>query len=141
MAWTSHSEELRDFALQASATWAGGNVDNAYGILARLQDNENFYEFAIDGEGYFMIGKYVDDVWSFASTWQESAALNHGDDSSNILGVICRQDELRFYANGELLASVTDDSFAEGGIALFAETFEEGDVDVSFDDVSVWSMN
>jgi hypothetical protein len=140
MAWTSHSEEQRDFALQVSTTWAGGNVDNAYGILARIQGNEDFYEFAVDGEGYFMIGKYVDGEWSFMSDWESSAALNHGAGARNVLGLICRQNEFRFYANGELLTSVLDDAFAEGRIAMFAETFDEGGVDVSLDDLSVWSM-
>jgi S1-C subfamily serine protease/cytochrome c556 len=140
IAWSSLPQEFDDFALEVSTAWVTGSAINACGVFVRFQDEENLYEFGIDGEGYFMIGKYVDGEWIFLVDWQESIALNGGDDASNDLAVICIENELSFYANGELLATVVDDSFKEGEMALFAETFDEGGVEILFDDLYVWPV-
>ncbi len=138
--WSSLPQEFDDFAVEVSTARVAGSAINACGVFARLQDEDNLYEFAIDGEGYFMVGKYVDGEWMVLVDWQESDALDSGPDASNDLAVICIDNELSFYANGELLTTVVDDSFAEGQIALFAETFDEGGMDIRFDDLSVWPV-
>ena len=140
IAWSSLPRELDDFAIEVTTVWVGGSPANVCGVFTRYQDGDNFYEFGIDGEGYFMVGKYLDGEWVFLVEWQESGALNHGVDAMNGLAVVCRQNELSFYANGELLATVVDDSFSTGEISLFAETFDEGGVEILFDEVNVWSV-
>jgi hypothetical protein len=140
IAWTSLSQELDDFALEVSATWVGGSATNVYGVFARFRDEENYHEFGVDGGGHFMVGKYASGERTFLADWQESSAVNRGAGANNDLAVICKQNELRLYANGELLATVVDDSFVEGEIALFAETFGEGGVEILFDDLYVWSV-
>jgi hypothetical protein len=141
IAWSRQPQEFDDFALEVSTVWLGGNPVNACGLLFRFQDSANFYQFDVDGEGYFMAGKYVDDEWIFLLDWQESEALNRGPNASNDLAVACQKNELSFYANGEFLATVVDDSFGQGTIGLFAETFGEGGVEVRFDDLYVWSVS
>ena len=140
IAWSRRPQEFDDFALEVSTLWLRGNPANAYGILFRFQDSENFYQFDVDGEGYFMAGKYVDDEWIFLVDWQESEALNHGANARNDLAVVCQENELGFYANGELLATVMDDTFARGEVGLLAETFDEGGVEILFDDLYIWPV-
>ena len=75
-----------------------------YGVLCRIQDAENYYYFIIRPDGYFTIGKYQAGSF-FALTpggWTYHAAIQSGD-AANLLQAECVGDELRFFANGELL--------------------------------------
>jgi hypothetical protein len=49
----------------------------------------------------------------------------------------CVDDHLRLFANEVLLADVVDDALSSGTVALVAQTFEEGDLRIAFDNVAI----
>jgi hypothetical protein len=47
-------------------------------------------------------------------------------------------DHLALHVNGELVADVRDGTFTSGDVGLIAGTFEEGGVEIHFDDFLVF---
>lgn len=137
LAWTVAGRDLGDFHLTVEATQVGGPDDNEYGVLARVQDSRNFYRFSISGDGYFMISKFVDGgAEPLSGGWMPSPAIRLGQ-ATNVVEVVADGATLTLIVNGEQLAQVDDGQFAHGDIGLYAGSFYEGGVEVSFDNLRV----
>ncbi len=111
-----------------------------YGALCRIQDAENYYYFIIRPDGYFTIGKYQ--AGSFFSLtpggWTYHPAIQSGD-ASNLLQAECVGDELRFFANGELLGEASDSTFSSGKPGLIAAALDDQGFQALFDNFTVFS--
>lgn len=137
LAWTVAGRDLGDFHLTVDATQVAGPDDNEYGVLARVQDNSNFYRFSISGDGYFLVSKFVDgSPEPLNGNWTPSQAIHLGQ-ATNVVEVIAEGSTFTFVVNGEQLAQVDDGQFAHGDIGLYAGSFYEGGVEVSFDNLRV----
>lgn len=68
--------------------------------------------------------------------WTASEAIRRGN-AQNQLRADCAGDQLRFYANSELLAVVQDDSFSAGKPGLAAAAIGTGGLEVRFDNFQV----
>ena len=56
--WSNPQRNFSDVIITAQARQVSGPDDNAYGVICRYQNEENFYLFLVSGDGYFAIGKY-----------------------------------------------------------------------------------
>jgi len=130
-------ERYSDFILEADARQVEGPDKNLYGLTFRYQDAENSYFFTISGDGHYRVGKRLQGQWTPLEDWAESPYINTGT-SSNHLMVAAEGVEITVFINGKPVDSFTDVSFAEGQVGLAAGTFEEPDVQVSFDNFRVW---
>ncbi len=141
--WTTAGLEFRDGIYEVEATQVGGPVDNGYGMIFRVDDeNDDFYSFQISGDGYVWIGRYkaggteeaqpIIDEWWFAAE-----AVNQGLNVKNQLGVQAEGANLIFYVNNQEVGRVTDDTFPSGDIGLMVRTLGIGDVNIQFDNFSV----
>jgi len=137
LAWAIAGRDLRDFHLVVEATQVAGPDDNEYGVLARMQDNANFYLFSVSGDGYFLLSRLADGRRELlGADWTPSAAVRQGQ-ATNVLEVVCRGSELVFVVNGEELAHVEDAQFSHGDVGLYAGSFYQGEVEVHFDNLRV----
>lgn len=137
LAWAAAGKDFRDFRLTVEATPIAGPTDNEYGVLIRMQDRRNFYCFAISGDGYFLVGRFVDGVREpLAGDWTPSDAVRQGQET-NRLEITARGNRFTFAVNGRTVAEVEDDRFAHGDIGLYAGSFYEGGVVVQFDNLRV----
>lgn len=137
LAWAAAGKNLQDFHLAVEAAQVAGPNDNEYGILIRMQDPRNFYAFSISGDGYFLVSRFADgDRRPLGSDWSPSDAIHQGM-NTNILEVIARGSRFTFIVNGQQLAQVEDDRFSRGDIGLYAGSFYEGGVEVSFDNLRI----
>ena len=141
--WTTAGQEFRDGIYEVEATQVGGPIDNGYGMIFRVDDeNDDFYSFQISGDGYVWIGRYkaggteeaepIIDEWWFASD-----AVQQGLNVQNRLRVQAEAANLIFYVNDQEVGRVTDDTFPNGDIGLMVRTLGIGDVNVQFDNFSV----
>lgn len=141
--WTTAGLDFRNGRYQVEATQVDGPVDNGYGMIFRVDDeNDDFYSFQISGDGYVWIGRYLDggteeaepiiDEW-----WFPSEAVNQGLNVKNQLAVQAEGANLIFFVNDQEVGRVTDDTFANGDIGLMVQTLGIGDVNVQFDNFSV----
>jgi hypothetical protein len=105
---------------------------STYGRPLRSTD----YLFAISGNGHFDLFCLVDGQPYNVVNWTEVPSVEQGQ-STNHLRLFADGATISMYANGELLATVPDNTFRRGDIGLMAGSFEEGGVEIAFDNLKV----
>jgi hypothetical protein len=128
-----------DFILEVEATKEAGPDDNIFGLALRKINGSNYYAFLLSSDGYYQVAKRENNSWPYVSDWAKSSAIKTGN-STNLIRITGKGDELALYANGEKLADYNDSSFAYGGIGLYAGTQSEGNLTIGFDNLNVWSI-
>lgn len=137
--WAVGDRLVSDFDIELEArSSASQNVD--YGLLYRYQDADNHYRFGVGTDGYYFIGVVRDGETTPIRTWQQWPHVRRGD-QANRLQVRCEGSICRFYINGEFAAEVTDDTFLEGRIGVWAENFSEHPLEVTWPRLRVWELN
>lgn len=139
--WTNPGRVFDNSIITAKATQVGGPDNNAYGLICRYQDENNYYVFLVSGDGYYAIGKYQtgsdqivylteNEEYIFSDAIQQGASLND-------IRATCIGDELSLQVNGIPLVTVTDPTFVRGDVGLAVSTLEPGTAVVQFDDFRV----
>lgn len=137
VAWASGGRSYGDFRLTVEATQVSGPVDNEYGVLVRVSDDQHFYAFSISGDGYVRAARYNGTSWEvLGPDWQPSDAVNQGE-ATNVLEVEARGSAFVFRVNGEQVLQVEDTTYTKGDVGLYAGAFSEGDVVIAFDNLEV----
>src|SRR5574341_884436 len=108
------------------------------GAFCRKVNDDNFYLFALTGDGYYSIVKFVDSEWKALVDWKLSGAIHTGKATNNIR-VICLKDSLQLIVNGRVLNTVKDNEFKTGTVGVAAGTFSAAKPNalVTFDDLIV----
>lgn len=141
--WTNPQRSFDDVIVNVRAEQLSGPDDNAFGVICRYQDEQNFYVFLISGDGYYAIGKYSgpdnrvtyltpDGQFVASDLIQQGATVND-------IQASCIGNQLSLAVNGEPLLTVTDPDFKSGDIGLAVSTLQQGTVEVAFDDVRVFA--
>jgi len=109
-----------------------------YGLLCRIQDDQNFYYFVIQSNGEYTIGKYKNNEFHsfFAEGWRHSNAINTGN-QTNRLQADCLGNTLRLYVNNVRLDEVADPDFTAGFSGILAAALDDQDFEVRFDNFLV----
>lgn len=129
---------LKNVVIEVQATSSGGEEDNWFGVMCRVDDADTGYAFLISADGFWTIAKADSERGlDFLETWKESKAIEKGN-KSNTIQVYCVDDYLALYVNGEFVADHTDKSFDRvGGVGLLAGGAEDQQVEVRFDSLTV----
>lgn len=127
-----------DITIQVDATKAGGPDDNAFGVICRYQDSDNFYYFVITSDGYAGIAMYKNNekIWLSGEKLLPSDAILQGA-ATNRIRADCAGSTLTLYANETEIVSVTDSSFTGGNVGLIAKAYATPGVDILFDNFIV----
>jgi hypothetical protein len=143
VAWTNPGRTFDNTEITVQTRQVSGPNDNAYGLICRYADDENFYIFLISGDGFYAIGKYERGVSQIQyltgedpNFFVQSDVINTGI-ATNLLRVTCIGDQLTLAVNGTLVAAVNDNSFSSGDIGVAASTFEPDRVVIEFDNLTV----
>jgi len=139
---------LGDLLLEVSAAQWEGTPGNRYGVVFRCADAANCYRFLVNGRGEYALAVGAGGEWQTLVDWTPADALLHfeggasaaAEDWTNRLGVLARGDQIVLLANDEVLATVTDATYAAGGVGLAFTSREEGGAEVVFDDLEVWAL-
>lgn len=139
--WSNPGRNFDDVVITTQARQVSGPDDNAYGVICRYQNEENFYLFLISGDGYYAIGKYQSGssqitYLSGDGRFQFSDVINQGV-ATNQVRASCIGNELSLSVNGLPLVSVTDPTFVTGDLGVGVSTLEPGTAVVEFDDLLV----
>jgi hypothetical protein len=113
--------------------------DIGYGILYRYQDPDNYYLFAVGGDGYYTVAVVRDGRRIPIRDWQEWPHVRRGA-AANRLRIRCQGATCRFYVNGEFTAEITDRTFLTGDLGLWVETFSDPALVVTFEQVRLWLL-
>lgn len=136
--WANPKKNFDNVVVQVTAAKVNGTDDNAYGVICRYVDSNNFYLFVISSDGYYGIGKVKDGRHLLVNREEmlPSEAIRSGD-GTNLIQAVCNGSTLSFYVNNQLLDTQTDGEFITGDVGLIAGTFGMAGVEVVFDNFRV----
>ncbi len=142
--WQSGSDTYEDIVLQVETAQNSKSLVNDYGVMCRsdLDNPGSGYYFLISGDGLYGIFRQtdVDEGKEPLVEWEQSRSINQGRDS-NTITVVCVGNYLALYVNGDLIAEAHDDELSEGTVGLTVGAYDEGAVDISFDNLVVWAAS
>ncbi|MFC2065111.1 hypothetical protein ACFLXB_08455 [Chloroflexota bacterium] len=139
--WSNLSRVVpEDLRIEVDVSKQYGPDDNAFGVLCRYQDPENFYYFLISSDGFGGIGQRVNGKLEIISSTdgklEPISSINQGD-AANHLRVDCVGDNLTMYVNGNQVLQVTDGTFSSGSIGLVSRTYDIGGTGILFSQLAV----
>lgn len=141
VAWSLSDLTANNFYLEVDAFHVIGPLDNGFGLLFRYEDAENFYLFVASHDGYYSLQTVTDGAWGELIEWTPSDQINSEAEAINTLGVLADGSQITILLNGTVMATVEDDRFIGGRIGLMAGSFDEGGVEVAFDDLYLWDLD
>ena len=122
--------------VEATQAYAGPDSDNAYGVMRRVQSNDDGYLLRVSGDGYYSIHKRLGEEYVALVDWTTSDVIRQGN-SRNDIQAVCDGPRLALIVNGQWLGEANDSTFAEGDIGLVVTTYEEAATEVTFDNLVV----
>jgi hypothetical protein len=103
-------QHFSDFDLRVQATPIDGPLNNGYGVIFRLQDNDNtspsddsYYLFLISSDGYYEVKRVIGREEKLLSGWIDTPLVNQGIGATNWLRVVANGDRFQFFVNGQPL--------------------------------------
>lgn len=137
--WSTPGYSFQDMQIDVEALKLGGPDDNAFGVICRYVDADNFYAFLISSDGYAGILRVLAGNYTLlnADTLEYSAAIIQGE-AINDLSASCIGEQLSFAVNGTELFVVEDGNFKIGDVGLFVSSYDEAGVDIFFDNLIVY---
>jgi hypothetical protein len=133
--------ELDDFYLEVTANPSICKGSDEYGLLVRFVDSGNFFRFALTCDGQARADRLLKNTPSSPQPLSFSGAIPPGAPSVSRLSLWAEGRELRFYANGEYLFSISDPSLPKGKIGFFVRSKEGNAVTVNFSKLDVYEPN
>jgi hypothetical protein len=137
--WSFARKNISDYIVEVEATQQGGPEDNDYGLVTRYASKGNYSLFLISGDGFYSFAKRENNKWVVPVAWAKSSAINTGN-ATNLLKVVNQGENLTFYVNGVKLGDFVDSKPVSGDLGFWVETIVGGGVQVSFDNLKVWSI-
>lgn len=130
---------IGDVRIEVDAMAAGGPEANDIGVICRYVDESNFYFLTISSDGYYGISKLKDGQETLIGMDQmgyNTDAIQSGGNNNHIKAE-CTGNTFTLSANGVQLATATDSDFTTGKVGLIAGSYDEGGVDIRFDNFVV----
>ncbi len=129
-----------DVMIDVEATQLSDFRNNAYGVVCRADVNNDGdgYYFLISGDGYYSIRRGITEQVEGLVDWAQTGVVNQ-DRGINRIRAVCIGDYLALYVNGQFIAEARDSRYSEGYAGLSAAVADGGTVDISFDDLNIWS--
>jgi hypothetical protein len=119
---------FRDFDAQMQAQAIDGPVDNGFGMIFRMQNQDNqrldddaYYLFLISSDGYYRVMRRFQGADRILSDWINSDVIAQGIGAVNRLRVIAQGDTFQFFINDQpVQVCIPDDPQADSLYALDA---------------------
>lgn len=110
-AYSVAAPHFGDFDLRVEAQMLAGPIQNAYGIVFRLQNKDNtslnddsYYLFLVSADGWYRVMRVIDGQSpKIISDWIESPLINQDLNAVNRLRVTARSDQFQFYINDQIV--------------------------------------
>ena len=138
--WSQREDEYADVVIETKVTQISEYDHNAFGLACRLDpgDKGRGYFFLITGDGYASIrwsnGRSLEPIVNAAP----SEHIRQGK-SSNRIRVVCVDDYLALWVNGQFVAEARDQRASQGAVGLAGVMNYQGRrLSVDFDDLRIW---
>ena len=108
----------------------GTRANSAWGLIFRVQDNQNYYWFRMTDSRFFAVSVAEDSQWRDVVAWTRTETIK--PNGVNQLEVIARETHFVFLINGQIVSEVDDDRFSQGLVGLAIEGYTAGEK-ITFD--------
>jgi len=137
-AWSTPGFDLGDVRLEVDSAAMAGPPDNAFGLVCRFRDPDNFYFLLISSDGYSGIGIVRDGQRSLltGSAMLPSDSILPGL-TSNHLRADCVGPKLSLYINGALANEAPAADWLTGDVGVIVGSYDVPGVEVRFDNFSI----
>jgi hypothetical protein len=138
--WSRYPHEtFSDFAAEVQVRFETDVESVEGGLVWRMQDGDNYYRFTISNTGQYVLKKEVDGEWQTLIPATASPHINTGIAANN-LKVVASADLISIYVNDQHLADISDSSFGEGKVGLYASLNTDSPITtrVFFDNLLVY---
>lgn len=112
----------------------GSSAGSAWGMIFRVQDNQNHYSFLMTDSQSFAVSVQKDGQWSNLVEWTKTDAIK--PNGVNQLEAIARGTHFTFTINGQIVSEIDDDHFSDGLVGLAIEGYTLGEK-IIFDFIDV----
>jgi hypothetical protein len=141
--WMLSWPVLEDSYLEMTASQESCSGLDRYGMMLRATKTDRGYIgylFGVSCDGRYSLRSWSGDKFTIIVDWTASDHLNSGSDQTNRVGVLADGRNLSFYANGNLLKEISDETHQEGRFGLFVGSVNTPDFTVRVDEVSYWEI-
>jgi len=142
VAWTECTQDqFTDFVFEVDATQLSGPDNNVYGMIFRFNPDVNeFYVFAISGDGYYVVALDGPDRSEpdLLIEWAQTDKINLGN-ATNHLKVEAVGNGISYYINGTFLGTIENDQLSSGTVGTFVGSVDDGGVLIGYDNMKVTS--
>jgi hypothetical protein len=129
--WAKTNRQDDNISVYVDAKPVTEGTNGYYGLLCRIQDDQNFYYFVIRSNGDYTIGKYKKAEFLPFFDWRRSDAVKAGN-QANRFRAECVDNTLRFYVNDVRLDEASDADFPSGFSGLVAASLDGEGFEVTF---------
>jgi len=136
---TSGVGPFANFDLDADATQVEGTDNNEIAVVFGVQNLHNLYEFAISGDGYVALGRYVEGAFELIQEFTPSEAIIQGN-ATNHIRLIVENGNLTAYVNGELALTSFVGEYESGYIGFGCGPLEEPGTHCAFDNLDLLAL-
>ncbi len=114
--------------------------EDEFGLFIRTTTDLDYYRFGISCDSRAHVDRIYRDTANVMQGWQTFPFLASAAQSGVRLGVWAEGRELRFYANGQYLFTVTDTVLNSGTLGLFIRSANSAGMSVNFSDLVVYDL-
>lgn len=138
MLTTGPGLDFADVKLASDMLKVVGTSNDIFGLVCRMEDQDNYYYFVISSDGYYGIGKVIDGVQTMlgATGMLPSEIISKGI-AKNHLQADCIDENLVLSINGQELVSTEDGEIGTGDVGIIVGTMQDSENVVLFDNFSV----
>lgn len=132
---------LEDFYFEIRAT-TGENCEglDRYGVIVRAQDPDRAYVYGFSCSGQYRLYIWDDGDFTSLKNWTSATEIQSGPEQTNRLGIQFDGTEIKLYANGKLLATLTDNTFSNGRFGLFIASGPSANFKVFVEEAAYWLL-
>ena len=138
--WTGPGKSFADVRVEVDAIKTPGERNNRFGIICRMTDMFNFYVFLVSSDGFYGIGKVIDNQPTLIEmdSLLPSEKIPQGSGLTH-LRADCIGDRLVLYVNGEKIHEARDEQLASGDIGLLVGSYSPQGTEILFDNLQVYA--
>jgi hypothetical protein len=112
-----------------------------YGLIFRVPDPTRGYIAEFSCSGRFRLWQWDGENYTGLQNWQLNTAILAGSDKENRLGVMVVGQQVKLFANDQLLGEYLLDDYPQGRFGLVVGSSETNDFKVFVDTVKFWKLS
>jgi len=132
-----------NFYIETTGTVETCSGRDSYGLMFRAPASDKGYIgylYGISCDGRYSLLSWDGEVMTQILDWTPSTHLAAGSEQTHRIGVLAQGNELKLYAQGELLTTLTDTTHGEGLFGLFISAAQTPNFTTNVEEFLYWDL-